>query len=113
MFTQNDDAREVKKAEEVRGFDLVSRRQASAPQEPREETFDFPATLVTTKRATVLATGTAAATNRRDQLDAVVPERCVELAAVVRFVADELLRLVFREPLGERGFDKSGLVTFT
>jgi len=79
----------VHEAEEVLDVVLPSNDQSAELVHPGEQSFHFPASAVTTQRATVLGLAPALAI-RGDQLDAVFfGELLVECVRVVCFVTDE------------------------
>lgn len=84
---------------------------ATIVMEPREESFDFPAAAHAPERTTILRDAPSTDLVRGDQFDAVAAaEQLIQRIAIVGTVADQSCRERGRETLGERGFDKGGLI---
>lgn len=65
------------------------------PLNPLKEALDDPSALVPTQSATVLRLAFSGRSVRRNHFCALGPHLPVELIAVIRFVADQVLRLRF------------------
>ncbi|HSF67721.1 MAG TPA: hypothetical protein VLA67_09885 [Nitrospiraceae bacterium] len=72
---------------------LPANQQPPPPLEPRKEPFDEPAALVPASVAPVLGLEFPSRPVRRDQVHAVLLEVIIESVAVIRAIANELLRL--------------------
>src|ERR1022692_100751 len=108
MSRENNEAAELKHAEEV-GFLMVPAADQSAEVvKPSEEAFDFPATAVTAQFTTVLGVLSAAiGLVGRDQQDTVLfSQALVERIAVVGAVADHSFGFGLRETVFDGGFDE-------
>lgn len=97
MPKQNDRACEVQKADEIGGAALIPGDESAIVLKPRKEPFDFPAALISTKRAPILREIDPIRPMRGDQLDAAGGERLVEAVAVIGRIADEPRRIVGQE----------------
>jgi hypothetical protein len=103
----------VDEAKEVARFDFVARVYAPIAKQPGEETFDMPASTVTTQRTSVLSLVYAPRVMGRDELDAAPPQPPVERIAVVGFVADQLSRERFGETRRDGFLDEERLISRT
>ena len=63
------------------------------PLNPGEAALDDPAALVAAQQPTVLGLAHSRRSVRRDDFGALVAQLCIELIAVVRTIADQILRL--------------------
>jgi hypothetical protein len=108
MSGKDDEAAELKHAEEVGFLMFPAANQSAEVVEPSEEALDFPAAAVTTQFAAVLgALPTAIVLVGRDESDAVFLQQApVERITVVSAVADHSFWLGSREPLRDGGFDE-------
>lgn len=100
-------------AEEVVGLVFIAVCEATEPEQPREEPLNFPSALVASKAPAVRPALGRHSADGRDQLDVLRREVVFELRAVVRFVADELLRLRLGEALLDGSVDETYFVTLT
>lgn len=100
-------------AEEVVGLVFITVCEAAEAEKPREEPLHFPPALVASQAPAIGPALGRDASDGSDQLDVLRCEVVFELRAVVRFVADELLRLRFREALLDGSVDEAYFVTLT
>jgi len=113
MPQQYDETSQVHEAQEVVGFVLVACRDASEAQQPCEEAFDFPSTLVAAQLSTVGPAPAPFSFLGSDQLDVLLRELCFERRTVVGFVADASFRFFAREATLDGGIDETYFVTLT
>jgi len=108
MSRENNEAAELKHAEEVGLLMFPTADQTTEIVEPSEETLDFPAAAVTAQFATVLSVLPAAIVLvRRNEPDAVcLQQALVQRIAVVGAVADHAFGFGLREALRDSGFDE-------
>ena len=74
---------------------LPTNQDPTLPLNPGKEALDDPSPLVTTQSAPILGGRLSVGTMRRNHLNALVAHGLVERIAVVRVVADQVLRLCF------------------
>src|ERR1700733_1627581 len=112
MPQEDNEAAELKHAEEIGFMIFPTADQSAKVVQPGEEALDFPASAVATQFATVLSSFTGPIELvRRDQLDAMsLPEALIERIAVVGTVADHSFGFGSRESLCEGGFDEFGFM---
>lgn len=88
----------MNEAEEVLCLPLPARRETSPALEPREETFDFPATLVATQLAAVGLEVATGALVGRDEFDAALRfQSLLQHAPIPRFVGNQSRRQLLYE----------------
>jgi len=92
---------------------LVTGHDSAEAQYPGKEAFDVPATSVTPQLSPILGLGLTVRTVGRDQLDATLGKLRIEPIAIVRLVADELVRQLLYESRVERFEDELRFMTFT
>jgi hypothetical protein len=108
MSRENNEAAELKHAEEVGFLMFPAADQSAEVVKPSEEAFDFPAAAVAAQFTTVLGVLSAAIVFvGRDQEDTVLfSQALVERIAVVGAVADHSFGFGLRETLLDGGFDE-------
>ncbi len=95
---------------EVFCMPFVSRDDSSKVLEPCEQTFDFPATNVTAKRAAILALHLSIRPMRRDQFNMpFLPQSLIQSIAFVRLVADQSIGGHTEESRVDRFFNERDL----
>src|ERR1022692_417829 len=94
---EDDGAGELDEAQEIGGVVLVPGDESTRPHHPGEEALDEPATFVAWELAAVLGLMKARRVVRGDHVDADGSKFCVELVAVVGFVADQSTRQLVDE----------------
>ena len=108
MSRENNEAAELKHAEEVGFLMFPAADQSAEVVKPSEEAFDFPAAAVTAQFTTVLGVLSAAiGLVGRDQQDTVLfSQALVERIAVVGAVSDHSFGFGLRETVFDGGFDE-------
>jgi hypothetical protein len=106
---QQDERRgEMQHRQEVVGVPFPADDQPSIVVEPREEPFDFPASLAAPKRTAILRGDLAIAAVPRDQFDPEgVEQMPVEGIAIVPTITDQPFRERREEAVVERGVDEA------
>src|ERR1700692_1306419 len=106
MSRENNEAAELKHAEEVGFLMFPAADQSAEVVKPSEEAFDFPAAAVTAQFTTVLGVLPAAIVlvGRNQQDTVLFSQALVERIAVVGAVADHSLGFGSRETLFDGGF---------
>ena len=112
MPQEYDEASEVYKAEEVLGFVFIPCADAAESKQPSKEALHLPSTSVPAQRPAI-GEASGHGTSWGYQLDVLRREVFLELLAVVRFVADELLGRFPGEALLKDLVDETYFVTFT
>jgi hypothetical protein len=109
MSRKDNEAAELKHAEEVGFLMFPAADQSAKVVQPREEALDFPAAAVTTQFAAVLgAVPAAIVLVGCDEPDVVfLQQALVQRIAIIGAVADHSFWLSSREPLRDGRFDQS------
>src|ERR1700693_5159843 len=112
MPQEDDEAGELKHAEEVGFVIFPAGDQSAKVVEPSEEALDFPTMAVATQFATVLsALAAAIVLVRGNESDAIfLPEALIERIAVVGAVADHPFWFGSRETLRDGRFDEFSFI---
>ena len=97
MPKQNDRACEMEETSEIGGAPLIPGNESAIVLQPGKEPFDFPATLIATKRTPILGEMDPIRPMRGDQFDAAGGEGLVEAVAVIGRIADEPRGIVSEE----------------
>ena len=79
--------------QEVGGVVLPTNQQPPLPLQPRKEPFNEPAALIAPQAAAVLGLEFSIGAMRRDHLHPLLLQVVIEPIAVIRFVANQMLRL--------------------
>src|SRR6185437_8560789 len=110
MPQQDQDAAELKHAEEIVGVVFVARDQSAEPLEPGEQALHGLAPFIAPQLPPILGFAAVSAV-RRDHLDSVLlVEVSIQRVGIVRLVPDDPFGQLAEEAAGKRFVDELGLV---
>jgi hypothetical protein len=110
-FEQKHNTAQVHKAKKVRAVMLITHNQSTEVLQPGKQRFEFPATAVASQRSAILrGRRLSILLVRRDHLNAVFSQCCVQRITVIGLVADQPFGLGADETPSERVFDKGDLM---
>lgn len=110
LLEQHGDRCELHKTQKVGGAVFPTNEEPLFPLKPGEEPLHEPAALVSPQRLTVLGRERAVGAMRSNPIHSVLLERRLELIAVIRTIADEVLRLGLQPGEVEPEWDQRDLM---